>query len=70
MADMWQKTRDGDGICKLVIDKEYRKLLGAHMIGNPASEIIYGAAFMIETQMRVDGHARASISPSHRFQRL
>lgn len=44
----------GDGICKILIDKEYRKIIGVHMIGNPASEIIYGAALMIEMEMRVE----------------
>lgn len=44
----------GDGICKIVIDKKRRTLLGVHMIGNYASEIIYGAGIMVETQMRVD----------------
>lgn len=43
----------GDGICKVLIDKEYRKLIGVHMIGSYASEIIYGAAMMIENEMRV-----------------
>ena len=45
---------DGDGICKLVVDKKYNRLLGVHMIGNYASEIIYGAALMVETEMRID----------------
>lgn len=44
----------GDGICKIIIDKKHRNILGVHLIGNYASEIIYGAALMIETQMRVD----------------
>ncbi len=43
----------GDGICKLIIDKKRRTVLGAHLIGNYASEIIYGAAIMVETEMRV-----------------
>lgn len=47
------ENEGGDGICKLIIDKKYGTLIGVHMIGNPASEIIYGAALMIETQMRV-----------------
>ena len=47
------ENEGGDGICKLVIDKKYNRLLGVHMIGNPASEIIYGAALIIETQMRI-----------------
>ncbi|MCK9479206.1 MAG: dihydrolipoyl dehydrogenase [Firmicutes bacterium] len=44
----------GDGICKIVIDKKLKNILGVHMIGNYASEIIYGAALMIEMQMRVE----------------
>jgi dihydrolipoamide dehydrogenase len=44
----------GDGICKVLIDKKYRKLIGAHLIANYAAEIIYGAALMIETEMRVN----------------
>lgn len=48
------ENEGGDGIVKLVIDKEHNTLLGVHMIGNYASEIIYGAAMMVEKQMRVD----------------
>ena len=43
----------GDGICKVIIDKKRRTVLGVHMIGNYASEIIYGAGIMVETEMRV-----------------
>lgn len=45
---------DGDGIVKLIVDKKYHRVLGVHMIGNYASEIIYGAAMMIETEMKVE----------------
>lgn len=48
------ENEGGDGICKLVIDKKYNKLVGVHMIGNYSSEIIYGAAMMIETEMRIE----------------
>ena len=48
------ENEGGDGICKVLVDKKYRKLIGAHMIGNYASEIIYGAGMMIETEMRVE----------------
>jgi dihydrolipoamide dehydrogenase len=48
------ENEDGDGICKLVIDKKYKTLIGVHMIANYASEIIYGAALMIETEMRIE----------------
>lgn len=48
------ENEGGDGIVKLIVDKEHKTLLGVHMIGNYASEIIYGAAIMVEKQMRVD----------------
>ncbi|ABP66489.1 dihydrolipoamide dehydrogenase [Caldicellulosiruptor saccharolyticus DSM 8903] len=43
-----------DGLCKILIDKKKKTILGCHMIGNYSSEIIYGVALMIEAQMRVD----------------
>lgn len=48
------ENEGGDGICKILIDKNHKKLIGVHMIGNYSSEIIYGAALMIEMEMRVD----------------
>jgi dihydrolipoamide dehydrogenase len=48
------ENEGGDGICKVLVDKKHRKLIGVHMIGNYASEIIYGAGIMIETEMRVE----------------
>lgn len=48
------ENEGGDGICKVIIDKKYNRVLGIHMIANYASEIIYGAAMMIETEMTVD----------------
>lgn len=48
------ETENGDGICKLVMDNATRRLIGVHMIGSYASEIIYGAALMIETEMKVE----------------
>ena len=44
----------GDGFCKLVYDLDRNCLVGVQMIGNYASEIIYGAAMMVETEMRVE----------------
>jgi dihydrolipoamide dehydrogenase len=43
-----------DGICKVVIDKKHRNIIGIHMIGSYVSEIILSACTMIEMQMRVD----------------
>lgn len=48
------ENEGGDGIVKIIIDKEHKKVLGVHMIGTYASEIIYGAAMMVEKEMRVD----------------
>lgn len=44
----------GDGIIKVILDKRHRTILGLHIIGGYASEIIYGASLMMETEMRVE----------------
>lgn len=41
----------GDGFCKLVYDLDRQCLVGVQMIGNYSSEIIYGAALMLETKL-------------------
>jgi dihydrolipoamide dehydrogenase len=41
------------GIFKVIVGEKYEELLGVHIIGNPSSEMIYGAAMAIEMQMRV-----------------
>ncbi len=48
------ENEGGDGICKILLERQSRKVIGVHMIGNHSSEIIYGAALMIEKGMRVD----------------
>lgn len=47
------ENEGGNGILKILIDKKHQYIVGLHMIGNYASEIIYGAAMMVEMQMRV-----------------
>lgn len=42
------------GLVKVIVDADSHVLLGAHMIGTPASEIIFGAAAMIEAELRVE----------------
>jgi dihydrolipoamide dehydrogenase len=42
------------GLCKIVSGKKYGEILGVHMIGNPASEMIFGAAMAIEAQLTVN----------------
>lgn len=48
------ENEGGDGICKVLIDNKYNRVIGVHMIANYAAELIYGAAMMIETEMTVD----------------
>ena len=48
------EVENGDGICKLIVDKKYNRLVGVHMIGSYCSEMIYGAGIMIETEMTID----------------
>ena len=42
-----------DGLCKVLVDKQSRRIIGVHMIGAYSGEIIWGAAQMIEQKMRV-----------------
>jgi len=43
-----------DGICKVVINKKHRNVIGVHLYGSYASEIILSACIMIEMQMRIE----------------
>ncbi len=45
------ETLNGDGFCKLVYDLDRNCLVGVQMVGSYASEIIYGAALMLETEL-------------------
>lgn len=42
----------GPGLCKVVTDKNTGRLLGVHMLGEGCSEHIFGAAAMIEAELR------------------
>ncbi|OVE80973.1 dihydrolipoyl dehydrogenase [bacterium M21] len=42
------------GMVKVVVDAESRRLLGVHMLGTYASELIHSAAIMIEQEMKVE----------------
>ena len=41
----------GSGLCKVLVGAAYGEVLGVHMLGNPCSEIIYGACMAIEQEM-------------------
>ena len=48
------ETEGGDGIVKIIADDNTKNIIGLHMIGSYASEIIYGAAMMIDMKMRAE----------------
>ena len=56
------ENEGADGLCKILIHKKKRTIIGVHMIGAYCSEIIWGAAEMIEMQLRVED-ARQIIFP-------
>ena len=41
----------GDSFCKLIYDVKKRQLVGVHIIGSYASEMIYGAAAMAYSKL-------------------
>ncbi|MBN2353257.1 MAG: NAD(P)/FAD-dependent oxidoreductase [Spirochaetales bacterium] len=51
-----------DGMCKMIIDKKDGRLIGVHLVGDPASEIAFGASFLIERGASV-GDLRRMIFP-------
>ncbi len=48
------EVEGGKGIVKLIADKKNDRLIGVHLIGSYTSEMIYGAAMMLETEMKID----------------
>ena len=56
------ENQKGDGICKLIDDANNRRILGCHIIGSYASEIIMSAAVMIDACMTVE-RAKTMIFP-------
>lgn len=45
------ENEGGAGLCKVLIDEKYGNVIGVHMLGNPSSEMIYGASMAIENEM-------------------
>ncbi|MBQ9951983.1 MAG: dihydrolipoyl dehydrogenase [Clostridia bacterium] len=56
------ENEGANGLCKILIHKKKRNILGVHLIGSYSGEIIWGAAEMIEMQLRVED-ARQIIFP-------
>ena len=56
------ENEGADGLCKILVDKKRRTVLGVHLIGAYCGEIIWGAAEMLEMPLRVTD-ARQIIFP-------
>ncbi len=48
------ENEGGSGVCKVLIGEKHGEILGVHMLGNPSSEMIYGACMAIEQEMTLD----------------
>ena len=45
------ENEGGSGLCKVLVGAKYGEVLGVHVIGNPCSEIIFGACMAIEQEL-------------------
>lgn len=45
------ENEGGSGLCKVLVGPKYGEVLGVHMLGNPSSEMIYGACMAIEAEL-------------------
>jgi dihydrolipoamide dehydrogenase len=45
------ENEGGSGLCKVLVGAKYGEVIGVHMLGNPCSEMIYGACMAIEQEM-------------------
>ena len=44
----------GKGFCKVVYDTDRNRVVGVHMIGSYASEMILSAAMMVDTELPLE----------------
>ena len=51
---MAEHGKTAAGTCKVVVDAETEVLLGVHLLGGISSELVAGAAAMIESELRVN----------------
>lgn len=45
------ENEGGSGLCKVLVGEKHGEVIGVHMLGNPCSEMIYGACMAIEQEM-------------------
>lgn len=48
------ENEGGSGLCKVLTGAKHGEVIGVHMLGNPSSEMIYGACIAIEQEMTVE----------------
>lgn len=48
------ENEGGTGLCKILVDNATSKVIGVHMLGNPSSELIYGACMAIEAGLTLE----------------
>lgn len=48
------ENEGGVGLCKVLVGEKYGEVIGVHMLGNPSSEMIYGACMAIEQEMTLE----------------
>ena len=56
------ENESGSGVIKLLVDPQRQRVLGCHILGSYASEIILAAGFIIEAEMTLK-EARELIFP-------
>jgi dihydrolipoamide dehydrogenase len=47
------ENEGGVGLCKVLVETESEKVIGVHLIGNPSSEMIYGACLAIDQGLSI-----------------
>ena len=52
------ENEGGEGMCKVIVEKATRRIIGVHMLGNPCSEIIGSACIAIEQDLTIEQFER------------
>ena len=52
------ENEGGEGLCKVIVEKATRRIIGVHMLGNPCSEIIGSACIAIEQGLTIEQFER------------
>jgi dihydrolipoamide dehydrogenase len=48
------ENEGGTGLCKILVENSTGKVIGVHILGNPSSELIYGACMAIESGLTLE----------------